>query len=192
MTEGSSREIVAFTTPDEFAAWLEEHESHRGIWLKLARQGGPGVSPSYAEALDVALCFGWIDGQKAAHDEEYWLQRFTPRTARSRWSQINRERAQALAAAGRMRPAGQLQIERAQADGRWEAAYAGQRGAATPDDLQAELDRDPEIAAAFAALDARNRYAIIWRVNDATRAETRARRIATFVEMLRRGERLHP
>ena len=187
-----AREVVQFASIARFEAWLEtNHGSHPGIWLKLAKKGAGQPSLSYAEALEVALCFGWIDGQKAAHDDQHWLQRFTPRSSKSRWSQINRDKAERLISAGRMRPAGLAQIERARADGRWDAAYAGQRNATVPDDLQQELDRDPQTREAFNQLDARNRYAIIWRINDAKRPETRARRVAGYVAMLRRGERLH-
>jgi uncharacterized protein YdeI (YjbR/CyaY-like superfamily) len=185
-------EVVRFATCAEFESWLEAHdEENPAIWLMIARRGSAVPSITYDEAIEVALCFGWIDGQKAGHDDQHWLQRFTPRTARSRWSEINRKKAEALIAAGRMRPAGLDQVERAKADGRWDAAYKGQRTASVPDDLQRELDADPVAAAAFAGLDARNRYAIIWRINDAKRAETRQRRIATYLEMLRRGERIH-
>jgi uncharacterized protein YdeI (YjbR/CyaY-like superfamily) len=183
---------VLFTSTSEFEGWLKaNHDTHPGIWLKLAKKGVDPPSVSYGEALEVALCFGWIDGQKAAHDDRYWLQRFTPRSSRGRWSQTNRDKAEQLIAEGRMQAAGLAEIKRAQADGRWDAAYAGQRNATVPDDLQHELDHDPQAAAAFSQLDAHNRYAIIWRINDAKRLETRARRIATYVDMLRRGERIH-
>ncbi|MBV9803425.1 MAG: YdeI/OmpD-associated family protein [Solirubrobacterales bacterium] len=185
-------ELIRFASETEFEAWLKtNHDTHLGIWLKLAKKGVDPPSVSYAQALEVALCFGWIDGQKAAHDDRYWLQRFTPRSSRSRWSQTNREKAEQLISAGRMQPAGLAEIERAIADGRWNAAYAGQRNATVPDDLQRELEHDPRAAAAFSQLDAHNRYAIIWRINDAKRPETRARRIAKYVDMLRRGERIH-
>lgn len=187
-----SGEVVRFATGPQFEAWLESHhDAHPGIWLKLAKKGADQPALSYSEALDIALCFGWIDGQKAGHDDRYWLQRFTPRSSRSRWSQINRDKAENLIAAGRMRPAGFAEIEQAHADGRWDAAYAGQRAATVPDDLQRELDRDPVAAAAFTALDGRNRYSIIYRINDAKRPETRARRITQYLDMLRRGERIH-
>jgi uncharacterized protein YdeI (YjbR/CyaY-like superfamily) len=183
---------MCFASANEFEDWLKtSHDSHPGIWLKIAKKGVKGPGLSYSQALEVALCFGWIDGQKAAHDDQYWLQRFTPRSSRSRWSQANRDKAEELLAAGRIQPAGLAEIERARADGRWDAAYTGQRNAVVPDDLQRELDRDPQAAAAFTQLDAHNRYAIIWRINDAKRAETRARRVAKYLAMLRRGERIH-
>lgn len=185
-------EIVRFATADEFEAWLEvNHQSHDGIWLEIAKKGAPQRSITYGEAVDVALCYGWIDGQKAASDEHHWLQRFTRRTRQSRWSQINREKAERLLAQGRLQPAGHAEIQRAQGDGRWDSAYAGQSGAAVPDDLQRELDKDAEAAAAFSQLDRQNRYSIIWRINDAKRPETRARRIARYLDMIRRGERIN-
>jgi uncharacterized protein YdeI (YjbR/CyaY-like superfamily) len=183
---------VRFADAAAFEAWLEDnHEHHRGVWLEIAKKGSSQATVSYPEAIEIALCFGWIDGQKARGDDAYWRQRFTPRSRRSRWSRVNRDKAEQLIAAGRMRPAGLAEVERARADGRWDAAYAGQRAAVVPDDLQRELQADPVAAAAFAALDARNRYAIIWRLNDAKRPETRARRLANYLDMLRRGERLH-
>ncbi len=195
-TQGPARratcEVVQFATATEFEAWLDtHHDDHPGIWLKIAKKDANQAALTYPAALDVALCFGWIDGQKARHDDHYWLQRFTPRTGRSRWSQINRDKAEQLVAAGRMRQAGLAEIERARADGRWDGAYAGQRTATVPGDFQHELDRDPQAAAAFAALDSRNRYAIIYRINDAKRPETRAHRITRYLGMLRRGERIH-
>jgi uncharacterized protein YdeI (YjbR/CyaY-like superfamily) len=187
-----SEQVLQLACTASFEAWLQaNHDRGAGIWLMIAKKHSSGRSITYADAIEVALCFGWIDGQKAPRDAEHWLQRFTPRSSRSRWSEINREKAEALIAAGRMRPAGLAEIERAKADGRWAVAYKGQRTASVPEDLQRELDRDPEVAAAFAALDARNRYSIIWRVNDAKRPETRERRITKYVEMLRRGQRLH-
>jgi uncharacterized protein YdeI (YjbR/CyaY-like superfamily) len=183
---------VAFASRQAFEEWLAaNHEVSAGAWLKIAKKGAPEPTLSYADAVEAALTFGWIDGQKDRLDDHYWLQRFTPRTLRSPWSKVNREKAERLIETGRMRPAGLDAVEQAKADGRWQAAYAGSRTATVPDDLQQELDRDPKLAAAFAALDARNRYSIIWRVNDAKRPETRARRIAKYVEMLRRGERIH-
>lgn len=184
-------EIVRFASAAEFEAWLElNHEHHEGIWLEIAKKGAPERSITYSEAVDLALCYGWIDGRKAASDEHHWLQRFTPRTRRSRWSQINRERAERLLAEGRLRPAGHAEIQRAHSDGRWDSAYAGQRGATVPHDLQRALDTCPEAAAAFNRLDRRSRYSIIWRINDAKRPETRARRIAKYLDMIRRGERI--
>jgi uncharacterized protein YdeI (YjbR/CyaY-like superfamily) len=182
----------SFATAADFEAWLDaHHDAHPGIWLKIAKKGARSWSVSYAEAIEVALCFGWIDGQKARLDDQHWLQRMTPRAKRSRWSKINREKAEGLIATGRMRASGLAEVQRARADGRWADAYEGQAKARVPDDLQRALDDDPALAAAFAALDAQNRYAIIWRLNDAKRAETRARRLSKYLDMLRRGERIH-
>jgi uncharacterized protein YdeI (YjbR/CyaY-like superfamily) len=185
--------ILAFPSRDAFAAWLaDEHATCPGLWLKIAKQGSGVDSVTYGEAVEVALCFGWIDGQKRGLDDVHWLQRFTPRRARSPWSRINREKAMALIDAGAMHEAGLAEVRRAQADGRWEKAYAGQRTADVPADLQAALDAEPAARAFFTTLNAANRYAIIYRVNDAKKPETRARRIARFVAMLAAGEQLHP
>ncbi|MEO3786411.1 YdeI/OmpD-associated family protein [Actinocorallia sp. B10E7] len=185
--------MCAFPSPAAFEEWLEaEHAVSRGLWLKFAKKGSGVESITYPEARDAALCFGWIDGQKAPLDETYWLLRFTPRTPRSKWSQINRERVAELTAEGRMRPAGLAEVERAKADGRWERAYASPRNATVPEDLQEALDADPAAAEAFAALDGRNRYAILYRIGEAKRPQTRAARIEKFVGMLRQGEKLHP
>src|SRR5919201_4350186 len=158
----------------------------------MAKKASGIPSVAYPEVLDTALCFGWIDGRRNALDDTYFLQRFTPRRARSRWSRINREKAEALIAAGRMRPAGLAEVERAKADGRWDAAYEGQASIAVPDDLQRELDARPAAKAFYAKLSSQNRYAILYRLQDAKRPETRARRLATFVAMLERGETLYP
>jgi uncharacterized protein YdeI (YjbR/CyaY-like superfamily) len=196
MPEASPRDglpIVSFLSPDEWEEWLEdEHATSRGVWLKIARKGTGRLSVSYDEALDVALAYGWIDGQKGRYDDEHWVQRFTPRTPRSRWSKINCARAGALIAAGRMRPAGLAEVERAKADGRWDAAYDGQSTATVPEDLQRALDARPAARDFFATLSGANRYAILYRVQDAKRPETRARRIAQFVEMLAERRTLHP
>jgi uncharacterized protein YdeI (YjbR/CyaY-like superfamily) len=185
--------VIAFPSKADFEAWLErEHDRAGGVWLKIAKKGAGIDTVSYAEAIEVALCFGWIDGQKGKLDDTYWLQRFTPRRSRSPWSEINRTKAMTLIEAGAMRPAGLDEVRRAQADGRWEKAYAGQRTAEVPADLQAALEAEPTARAFFATLNAANRYAIIYRVNDAKKPETRARRIAKFVAMLAAGEQLHP
>jgi len=184
---------LRFASAADWEGWLElEHDRAAGVWMTIAKRGAARASVSYADALDVALCFGWIDGQKRALDEHDWLQRFTPRGPRSRWSQRNRQRAQALIDAGRMRPGGHAEIERARADGRWEAAYPGARDATVPDDLAAALAARPAARAFFDALDGANRYAILYRIHDARRPATRAARIERFVEMLAAGERIHP
>ncbi|MFB7914655.1 YdeI family protein [Streptomyces sp. NPDC056061] len=191
MTE--DREIITFETAEDFEAWLgEHHAASPGLWLRL-RKKRPGVSSlDYAQALDVALCYGWIDGQKAKSDDEWWLQRFTPRRPRSRWSKVNQGKVAALIEQGRMRPPGLAEIERAKADGRWEAAYDGSRTAAVPDDLAAALKAAPAAEAFFGTLNRQNRYAILYRVHDAKKPETRARRIAKYVTMLENGETIHP
>jgi uncharacterized protein YdeI (YjbR/CyaY-like superfamily) len=184
--------VLSFASQDAFRAWMAaEHATSDGIWLKFAKKDSGITSVVYAEALDVALCFGWIDGQARKLDEEHYLQRWTPRRKRSPWSQRNRDKAEALIASGAMQPAGLAEIERAKGDGRWERAYAGPRTATVPDDLQAALDADPQAAAFFETLSGVNRYAILYRVQDAKRPETRARRIAKFVAMLAAGETLH-
>jgi len=185
--------VLAFATAEEFEQWLErEHESAAGVWLRFPRKGTGVLSLTYEEAVLVALCFGWIDGQARSLDETAWLQRYTPRRSRSIWSQINRERVARLVAEGRMRPTGLAEVERAKADGRWDAAYAPPSTATVPPDLEAALAASPAAAAAFAGLDGRNRYAILHRVATAKKPETRARRIVTFVGMLEKGELLYP
>ncbi len=160
--------------------------------LLIAKKGSARQTVTYAEALEVALCYGWIDGQKQRHDDSGWLQKFTPRGARSVWSKLNRERAEALISSGEMRPSGLAEVERAKADGRWADAYDSQRTAVVPDDLQAALEANPEAKAFFETLNSANRYAIIWRLQTAKKAETRERRLWQFIEMLERHEKLHP
>jgi uncharacterized protein YdeI (YjbR/CyaY-like superfamily) len=184
--------ILPFGSAAAWEAWLDEHHAHAaGVWLQIAKKDSGIATVTYAQALDVALCVGWIDGQRRGFDERWFLQRFTPRKARSRWSKINTEHVARLIAEGRMRPAGLAQVEAARADGRWDAAYASQANATVPPDLQAALDANPAAAAFFATLRGANRYAILYRVQDARRPETRARRIERFVAMLARGETLH-
>jgi len=184
---------LAFRTAEEWDRWLERHHDEAGgVWLKLARKGSGIESVAYPEVLEVALAHGWIDARRQALDADWYLQRFTPRRPRSRWSKLNRETAEALVAAGRMRARGLREVERAKADGRWDAAYAGQRSAVVPEDLAEALDRDDRAKAFFESLDSRNRYAVLYRIGEAKRPETRARRIARFVEMLARGERVYP
>jgi uncharacterized protein YdeI (YjbR/CyaY-like superfamily) len=184
---------IAFATPAEWEAWLEEnHAVAEGVWIKIAKKGAGIESVRYPEVLESALCFGWIDARREALDERYFLQRFTPRRRRSRWSRINRDKVERLTADGRMRPAGLLEVERAQADGRWDAAYDGHRRSTVPEDLQRELDASPAAKAFFAGLNSQNRYAILYRLEEAKRPETRARRLAKFVAMLEAGETIHP
>lgn len=185
--------VVSFGSAAEWEDWLvANYAASPGVWLKIAKKTAGAPTVSYGEALDVALCFGWIDGQKGALDDTHWLQRFTPRRARSKWSQINRDKATALIECGRMRPAGLREVTAAQEDGRWDAAYAGQRASEVPPDLAAALAANPEAKAFFATLSSANRYAILYRTQEAKRPETRARRIETFVTMLAAHETIHP
>ena len=167
------------------------HASSDGVWLLIAKPGADKPTITYPQAVEVALCYGWIDGQKKSIDTQHWLQRFTPRRARSMWSKANRAKAESLMQSGRMQPSGMSEIERARADGRWDAAYDGARTAAVPSDLQAALDAEPEASAFFAGLDRANRYAVLWRVQTAIRPETRSKRIKALVSMLARGEKIH-
>jgi uncharacterized protein YdeI (YjbR/CyaY-like superfamily) len=184
---------MAFATLKAWDTWLAKHHaSSRGVWLQLAKKGSGATSVTYPEALTVALTWGWIDGHKRGLDATHWLQKFTPRAPKSLWSKINRDKALALIASGAMQPAGLAEVERAQADGRWAAAYAGAKTITVPDELAAALAANPRAAAGFATLDARNRFAVLFRVRTAKRAETRARRIALLVEMLARGDTLYP
>lgn len=183
---------LSFASRTEWEAWLEAHHATApGVWLRLARKDSGIASVSRAEALETALCFGWIDGQARSEDERYWLQRFTPRRPRSKWSQINCAAAERLIAEGRMRPAGLREVEAAKRDGRWEAAYASPRTMTVPADLQSRLDASPRAKRFFEQLDGRNRYAILYRLHDAKRPETRLRRLEQFVRMLEAGETLH-
>jgi len=183
--------MLPFASAAAWEAWLEDnHAVSPGVWIKMAKKDAGIESVRYPEVLESALCFGWIDGRRDALDERWFLQRFTPRRPRSRWSRINRDKAERLIAEGRMRPAGLAEVEQARADGRWEAAYQGQRSIAVPEDLQRELDARPDAKAFFAGLTSQNRYAILYRLQDAKRPETRARRLAQFVAMLEAGETL--
>jgi uncharacterized protein YdeI (YjbR/CyaY-like superfamily) len=185
--------VLSFSSPEEWWRWLElNHAESEGLWVSIAKRGSGIESVRYPEVLDQAICFGWIDGRRERLDEERFLQRFTPRRSRSRWSRINRDKAEGLIESGLMQPAGLGEVERARADGRWERAYEPQRGAAIPEDLQRELDASPGAAAFFAKLSSQNRYSILYRLQEARRAETRARRLAGFVAMLEAGETHHP
>lgn len=191
-SEKTELPVELFKDQKHWAAWLDEHHGKSpGLWLRLAKKGSDIQSVSYAEALEVALCHGWIDGQKKAFDDSSWLQKFTPRGDRSLWSKINREKAEELIRTGRMMPAGLAAIERARQNGRWEAAYDSPGNATVPSDFQAELDRHPKAKAFFGTLNNANRYAILWRIQTVKKAETRARRIRQFIEMLERNEKIH-
>jgi uncharacterized protein YdeI (YjbR/CyaY-like superfamily) len=184
---------LAFADAEAWEGWLEQNAAESdGVWLRIAKKESGIASVRYPEVLESALCFGWIDGQRRALDERWFLQRFTPRRARSPWSKINRATAERLIADGRMRSRGQAEVERAKADGRWDAAYAGQREMAVPDDLRRELDARPQAAKFFAGLSSQNRYSILYRLQEAKRPETRARRLEKFVAMLEAGETVHP
>ena len=188
----AEREPVFFAGPEEFEAWLEAHgETAPEVWIKLAKKHTGIRSLDWAGAVETALCFGWIDGQSRRIDDEWHAQRFTPRRPRSTWSKINRQKIEALTAAERMRPAGLAEVERAKADGRWDAAYDSPTTASVPDDLAQALD-EAGLGGAFADLDSRNRYAILHRLQTAKKRETRARRIAKYVAMLAAGEKPYP
>jgi uncharacterized protein YdeI (YjbR/CyaY-like superfamily) len=187
----SEQEAVFFDGAEAFEAWLEEHgEASREVWVKMAKKHTGIQSLDWAGGVEVALCFGWIDGQARRIDDEWHLQRFTPRRRRSTWSKINRQKVEALTAAGRMRPAGLAEVARAKADGRWDAAYDSMTTASVPDDLASALD-EAGLGETFAGLDSRNRYAILRRLQTARKPETRARQIAKFVGMLQAGESLY-
>ncbi len=176
----------------DWEAWLDaNHAVSPGVWLKIAKQGSGQASVTYAEALEVAICFGWIDGQKQAHDDSFWLQRFTPRGRRSRWSQVNRAKAQALIAAGRMQTAGLAEVQAAQDDGRWDQAYEPQSRATVPDDLQQALDQQPAARDFFATLTGARRYAFLYRLHNVRSPERRAKRIADYIELLKDGKTLN-
>lgn len=184
---------LPFATPRDFEKWLAgNHATSRGLWIRIAKNASGIASVKYPEALEVALCWGWIDGQSRRIDETWYVQKFTPRGARSTWSKINCAKATALIAAGKMKPPGLTEIERAKQDGRWARAYDSPSRATVPDDLAAALARNARASAFFAGLDSRNRYAILHRIQTAKKAETRARRITEFVKMMVRREKLYP
>ena len=182
--------LLEFGSQAAFEHWLaREHARSDGIWLKIAKKSSGIETVTYEEAVEAALCYGWIDGQMKRLDDAYYIQRFTPRRSRSKWSKINVKKAEALIATGRMKAAGLAEVERAKADGRWAAAYDSPSTATVPDDLAAALGSRPRAHALFERLTSSQRYSILYQVQDAKRPETRARRIARFVEMLDRGER---
>jgi uncharacterized protein YdeI (YjbR/CyaY-like superfamily) len=181
--------IILFESQLQFAHWLAEHQNQStGLWLKLAKKGADVPSVTYDEAVETALCYGWIDGQKKGFDEKFWLQKFTPRRSKSIWSKINREKAERLIASGEMQPAGLAAVELAKQDGRWEAAYDSQRTITVPEDFQAELDKNPKAKAFFESLTSAKRYSFLFRIQTAKKLQTREMRIHQFVEMLQRGE----
>jgi uncharacterized protein YdeI (YjbR/CyaY-like superfamily) len=185
--------IISFATQQDWESWLKEHHTAtRGMWLKIAKKDTGIPSLSYAEAVESALCYGWIDGQKAAGDEQYWLQKFTPRGPKSMWSKVNCDKATALLASDRMQPAGIRQVELAKADGRWETAYDSQSKISIPDDFQRELDNNQKAQEFFTTLNSVNRYAILFRIQTAKKPETRSARIKKFIEMLSNNQKLYP
>jgi uncharacterized protein YdeI (YjbR/CyaY-like superfamily) len=185
--------VRLFKCKEDWDAWLEKnHRASTGMWLRLAKKGSELRSVTYKEALEIALCYGWIDGQKRPESEQAWLQRFVPRSSKSIWSKINREKALALIACGDMKAAGLEAIENARKCGRWEAAYDSPSRAAVPPDFQNALDMNPRSKAFFETLDRANRYAVLWRIQTAKKLETRTRKIEQFVAMLERKEKIHP
>ena len=185
--------VEHFERQKDWANWLaENHESSLGVWVQLAKKGSDAPSVSYDEAVEIALCYGWIDGQKRTLSEQFWLQKFTRRADKSVWSKINKDKALVLIEAGRMKPAGLREVERAKSDGRWEAAYDSASKATVPSDFQSALDGNARAKNFFATLDGRNRYAILFRIQTAKKAETRAKKISQFVLMLERHEKVHP
>ncbi|HVP59780.1 MAG TPA: YdeI/OmpD-associated family protein [Myxococcaceae bacterium] len=185
--------VLGFPDAGRWHAWLaRNHRSAEGVWLRIGKKGSPEPSITYAQALDEALCFGWIDGQKKSHDAHAFLQKFTPRRPRSLWSKRNIVHCERLIDAGRMEAAGQAQIDAAKADGRWGQAYDPPSRATPPDDLVLALAGNRRAREFFETLDQANRYAITWRLQTAKRPETRARRLETFVEMLASGRKIHP
>ena len=186
-------EVVSFADASAWSRWLASHHgSSRGVWLKIAKKGSTSASVTYAGALEVALTWGWIDGQKGKLDDAWWLQRFTPRGPKSIWSKVNRDKAVALIDTGKMQPAGLSEVDRAKKDGRWEAAYDSQSRATVPLDLAAALAANPRAAAFFNTLESYNRYAILFRIHTAKKPATRAARIDKFVTMRAKHEKIHP
>ena len=184
--------VLAFASQDEWEAWLDaEHATSDCVLVKFAKKGSGVETVVYAEALEVALCYGWIDSQVMSLDERFYLQKFTPRRSRSKWSRINREKIEQLTNAGRMKPAGLEQVGLAKTDGRWDAAYASPSTIEVPEDLQKALDANPKAAEFFATLPGSNRYAVLYQLEDAKKPETRARRLEKFMGMLERGEKVY-
>jgi uncharacterized protein YdeI (YjbR/CyaY-like superfamily) len=184
--------VMEFASAKTWEAWLRDHhDSSPGVWLKIAKKGTGVKTVTMPEVIDVALCWGWIDGLRHKHDDVYFRQRMTPRKSRSRWSQINRDKIETLTAAGRVQPPGLREVDAAKSDGRWDAAYAGAGTIEVPDDLTRALRRNAKARRAFEGLDGQNRYAILYRIHDAKRADTRVRRIEQFVEMLAEGRTIH-
>ena len=184
--------ILPFASKKKWADWLaKQYDKTTGIWIKIAKKDSGIPSLTYEEALDVALCYGWIDGQKKGLDDQYWLQKFTPRGPKSIWSKINTEKAERLIASSEMKPAGLKAIEAAKNDGRWEAAYASQKNISIPEDFQAALEKNKKAKAFFSTLKSAERYSFLFRLHNTKKPEIRANRIQKFIEMLERGEKIH-
>ncbi|MBN8582645.1 MAG: YdeI/OmpD-associated family protein [Anaerolineae bacterium] len=182
---------LPFESKKKFADWLaKNHDKSAGLWLKIAKKTTGISTVTYAEAVDVALCYGWIDGQKGSFDEQYFLQKFTPRRPKSIWSKINVEKVAGLIASGEMKPAGLKAVEAAKQDGRWDAAYASQKNIVVPADFQSALEKNKKAKAFFETLTGSRRYSFLFRIETAKKAETREKRIIQFVEMLAKGEML--
>lgn len=193
MTARLDLPIISFASRDGWLAWLDEHHAtSSGLCLKFAKKGSGIDSVSPADAVEVALCYGWIDSQADKFDDDYWLLRFTPRRPKSKWSRVNRDKAESLIEKGEMRPGGLREVERAKSDGRWAAAYEAQSRATVPEDLRRELEKNEVARAFFDTLDSRNRYAILHRIQDAKKPETRARRIEKYVAMLSEEKKIYP
>src|ERR1041385_7055674 len=192
MAKTSELPTFVFESQLAFEQWLEaNHAASDGLWIKMAKKESGHASINHPQALDVALCFGWIDGQRLGFDAEYFLQKFTPRRTRSTWSKVNQDKVAALIASGKMREAGLKEIERAKADGRWEAAYESQSKMGVPEDFQAELDKNPSAQAFFDTLNSANRFSILYRITTAKKAETRQSRIEKFIAMLNEGKKIY-
>lgn len=193
MNKPADLSILPFASQAKWADWLaRQHDKSAGVWLKLAKKDSGIPSVTYDEALEIALCYGWIDGQKKSFDEKYFLQKFTPRRPKSIWSKINTGKAERLIASGQMKPAGLKAIEAAKADGRWEQAYTSQKTIFIPKDFEAALNKNKKAKAFFKSLNSANRYSFLFRIETAKKAETRANRIRQFMEMLEKGEKFHP
>jgi uncharacterized protein YdeI (YjbR/CyaY-like superfamily) len=192
MTSAADLPILEFPDPSGWDAWLaENHDTSAGVWLKVAKKGAPRKTVTYAEALEEAIRYGWIDGQKRGFDEHFWLQRFTARGPRSKWSMVNRQKASELIDQGRMHPAGLAQVQAAQRDGRWDQAYEPQSTATVPPDFQEALDRHPAAKAFFETLTGARRYGFLYRLHHATRTDARAKRIESYIALLSAGKTLH-
>ena len=192
MSDAKKQPVVWFETQNDWDNWLaENHPKSNGVWLKIAKKGKGVTSVNYAEALDVAICYGWIDGQKQKFDDQFFLQKFTPRRPRSLWSKINREKVENLIAAGKMKPAGMAEVDAAKSDGRWDAAYDSPGNMTVPEELQAALDANPTAKAFFETLNKTNRYSFCFRVQTARNPEIRKTRIEKLIAMLENGEKFH-